>query len=68
VRRAASAGIKRIVGETLATNERMLHLARKAGFAIRPSPGARGIMLLEKALEAERPDSPACDDARPCVC
>jgi acetyltransferase len=58
VRRAVSAGIRRIVGETLASNERMLHLARKAGFAIRPSPGARGIMLLEKVLDAAPPGGP----------
>jgi acetyltransferase len=51
VARAASAGITRMVGETLATNDRMLHLARKAGFAIRPTPGARGVLHLEKELD-----------------
>ena len=51
--RAAAAGIQRIVGETLATNARMLHLASKAGFTVRSSPEVRGVMLLEKVIEAE---------------
>jgi hypothetical protein len=51
--RAASAGIERVVGETLATNARMLHLARKAGFTVARSPDVRGLMLLEKALEPQ---------------
>jgi acetyltransferase len=48
--RAAGAGIERVVGETLATNAAMLHLARKAGFTARPSPDVRGVVLLEKVL------------------
>ncbi len=67
-RRAASTGIRRIVGETLATNARMLHLARRAGFAIRPSPGARGIMLLEKVIDAEPSAGTAADDACAFAC
>jgi acetyltransferase len=51
--RAAAAGMQRIVGETLATNARMLHLARRAGFTVRPSPEVRGVMLLERVIEAE---------------
>ena len=50
--RAATAGIRRIVGETLATNARMLHLARKAGFSVVPSPEVRGVLLLEKVIDA----------------
>jgi len=50
--RAAEAGIRRVVGETLATNERMLHLARKAGFIARPSPDVRSLVVLEKRLGA----------------
>ena len=46
--RAAAAGVRRMVGETLATNEQMLPLARKAGFTVAPSPDARGLMLLER--------------------
>jgi GNAT superfamily N-acetyltransferase len=50
MRRAAGAGIERVVGETLATNAAMLHLAREAGFTTRPSPDVRGVVLLEKEL------------------
>jgi RimJ/RimL family protein N-acetyltransferase len=47
-RRAADAGIHRIIGYTLATNEKMLSLARRAGLA--ESIGARGVIRLEKTL------------------
>lgn len=53
--RAAAAGVRRIVGETLASNTKMLSLARKAGFRIRTSLEARGVMLLEKELPAPAP-------------
>lgn len=53
--RAAGAGVERIVGETLATNAQMLSLARKAGFAVKPSPEIRGLMLLEKHLRLPLP-------------
>jgi acetyltransferase len=59
--RAATAGIRRIVGETLATNARMLRLARKAGFSITPSPDVRGLMLLERPLAPEPPGRPCHD-------
>lgn len=61
--RAAAAGIGRIVGETLGTNEKMLHLARKAGFTITRSPEVRGLMLLERAIAAEPTGMPCggCD-------
>jgi acetyltransferase len=49
-RRAAAAGIRRIIGETLVTNEKMLSLAHKAGFVI--SDSARGVMRLEKDVGA----------------
>jgi acetyltransferase len=52
--RAAAAGIERMVGETLASNARMLALARKAGFTIRPSGEVRGVMLLERVLSPAR--------------
>jgi len=60
--RAAAAGVRRMVGETLATNARMISLARKAGFTIAPSPDVRGLMLLEKALPSTFPGRP-CNDA-----
>jgi GNAT superfamily N-acetyltransferase len=56
--RAATAGIERIVGETLATNGKMLHLARKAGFAVTRSPDVRGVMLLEKVVRTEQAGRP----------
>ena len=56
--RAAADGVERIVGETLGTNGRMLSLARKAGFTIRQSPDVRGLMLLEKVLNAPAPGTP----------
>ena len=63
--RAAADGVERIVGETLGTNGRMLSLARKAGFTIRQSPDVRGLMLLEKVLNAPAPGTPCGqEDAR----
>jgi acetyltransferase len=56
--RAAAAGVRRMVGETLATNARMISLARKAGFAVMPSPDVRGLILLEKLLPGHQP----CND------
>ena len=52
--RAAAVGIEHTVGETLASNARMLALARKAGFTIRPSGEVRGVMLLERRLSPAR--------------
>jgi len=56
--RASTAGVQRIIGETLATNDKMLHLARKAGFTVRRSPDVRGVMLLEKTIESAQPGTP----------
>ena len=53
--RAAGDGITRIVGETLASNDKMLHLARKAGFTVLHSPDIRGLMLLEKIIAPTEP-------------
>lgn len=53
--RAAALGVTRIVGTTLTTNARMLSLARKSGFTVRPSPDVRGVLLLEKDLEVAAP-------------
>ncbi len=49
---AATAGIRRLIAETLATNEKLLSLARHAGFA--ESCAVRGVIRLEKTLT---PDS-----------
>jgi acetyltransferase len=61
--RAVESGIDRIVGETLATNARMLRLARKAGFTVRPSPEVRGVMLLERTLAASDAAAMSCGAA-----
>jgi RimJ/RimL family protein N-acetyltransferase len=49
---ASRAGLGRLAGETLATNDRMLRLARKAGFALTSDPGLLYLVRLEKRLEA----------------
>jgi RimJ/RimL family protein N-acetyltransferase len=56
--RASTDGVERMTGETLATNDRMLHLARKAGFTIKRSTEVRGVMLLEKSVQPAKPASP----------
>ncbi|HEX2335552.1 MAG TPA: GNAT family N-acetyltransferase [Hyphomicrobiaceae bacterium] len=56
--RAAAAGISHLVGETLASNERMIALARRAGFSVRRSLDVSGLLLLQKTLEPWRPQLP----------
>jgi acetyltransferase len=56
--RASTAGVRKIVGETLATNDKMLHLARKAGFTVRRSPDVRGVMVLERLVQEAPPGTP----------
>jgi RimJ/RimL family protein N-acetyltransferase len=58
--RAGRAGVRRVMGETLATNEKMLHLARKAGFTATPSPDVRSLVLLERSLDPN-PQGLGCD-------
>jgi acetyltransferase len=62
LRRAAGAGLTRMVGETLAGNATMLHLARKAGFTATPSAEVRGLVRLEKVIAAGAPGLP-CGEA-----
>ena len=54
--------MSRLVGETLATNAKMISLARKAGFTVLPSPDVRGLMLMERVLDVPSPGH-ACNDA-----
>lgn len=61
--RASTAGVRRMVGETLATNDKMLHLARKAGFTVRRSPDVRGTMLLERTVASAQPGTPCSTPA-----
>jgi RimJ/RimL family protein N-acetyltransferase len=56
--RAAAAGVRRMFGDALASNTKMLALARKAGFAMAPSLSAPGALRLEKRL------APAGDSRR----
>jgi acetyltransferase len=62
-RQAAAAGIRRLTGETLASNERMLTLAQRAGFSIRRSLDGRGLMRLERTLEPQTSGLPAASTA-----
>jgi acetyltransferase len=48
--RAVAAGVRRMFGDALASNTKMLALARKAGFAMAPSLNALGALRLEKRL------------------
>jgi acetyltransferase len=49
-RQAAACGVRRIVGETLATNTAMMALARRRGFAISPAAGDPTLARLEKVV------------------
>lgn len=50
-------GVRRVQGQVLAENERMLSIARKLGFSIRPEPGDAGL----RALSLDFSDDPAAD-------
>jgi acetyltransferase len=63
-RRAAGAGIRRLVGETLASNERMLKLAQRAGFASTRSLDSKGLMRLQKTLQPSFAGLPASEATR----
>jgi RimJ/RimL family protein N-acetyltransferase len=59
--RAATAGIRRMIGYTLATNEKMLSLGRRIGFS--ESAAAQGVIRLEKTLapQGRKHSSAACE-------
>jgi GNAT superfamily N-acetyltransferase len=50
-RQAAALGFTRMVADTLFTNEAMLGLARRAGYAITTNPEDRALAQLEKRLQ-----------------
>ena len=51
--RAAALGAGRLFGDALRSNAVMIALARKAGFALTPSPGDWRLVRFEKAIAAE---------------
>jgi acetyltransferase len=65
LRHAASAGIVRLRGITLATNEAMQNLARKLGFVQKRDPQDATVRQVEKTLAAESPPVADQPGARP---
>jgi GNAT superfamily N-acetyltransferase len=57
--RAAALGAKRLFGDTLRSNDAMIGLARKSGYAFTPSPGDWKLVRFEKHIELE-PQEIAC--------
>jgi GNAT superfamily N-acetyltransferase len=56
--RAASFGAERLFGDTLRSNEAMINLARKSGYAFLPSPGDWKLVRFEKQIDVEPRDIP----------
>jgi GNAT superfamily N-acetyltransferase len=56
--RAASFGAGRLFGDTLRSNEAMISLARKSGYAFMPSPGDWKLVRFEKHIDVEPQDIP----------
>jgi GNAT superfamily N-acetyltransferase len=56
--RAASFGAERIFGDTLRSNDAMISLARKSGYAFASSPGDWKLVRFEKNLDVEPQDIP----------
>jgi RimJ/RimL family protein N-acetyltransferase len=56
--RAASFGAKRIFGDTLRSNEAMIGLARKSGYAFTASPGDWKLVRFQKQIRVEPQEIP----------
>jgi RimJ/RimL family protein N-acetyltransferase len=56
--RAASFGAQRLFGDTLRSNDAMISLARKAGYAFTTSPGDWKLVRFEKQIHVEPQDIP----------
>jgi RimJ/RimL family protein N-acetyltransferase len=56
--RAASFGAERLFGDTLRSNEAMIALARKSGYAFSASPGDWKLVRFEKEIHVEPQDIP----------
>jgi uncharacterized protein (TIGR00369 family) len=63
--RAAADGIRRLIAETLAANEKLLSFARHAGFS--ESCAVRGVIRLEKTLFPDHAGSQDYLTARPAI-
>jgi GNAT superfamily N-acetyltransferase len=56
--RAAASGAERMFGDTLRSNDAMISLARKSGYAFAASPGDWKLVRFEKNIEVEPRDIP----------
>ena len=56
--RAAALGARRLFGDTLRSNDAMIGLARKSGFAFMPSPGDWKLVRFEKHIDTARQEIP----------
>ena len=56
--RAASFGAERLFGDTLRSNEQMISLARKSGYAFTASPGDWKLVRFAKEIHVEPQDIP----------
>jgi GNAT superfamily N-acetyltransferase len=56
--RAAALGAKRMFGDTLRSNDVMIGLARKSGFAFMPSPGDWKLVRFEKHIDVAPQEIP----------
>ena len=56
--RAASFGADRLFGDTLRSNDAMIGLARKSGYAFMPSPGDWKLVRFAKHIDTEPRDIP----------
>ena len=56
--RAASFGAEHVFGDTLRSNQQMIGLARKAGYAFTASPGDWKLVRFEKSIDVEPRDIP----------
>jgi GNAT superfamily N-acetyltransferase len=56
--RAAALGATRLFGDTLRSNEVMIALARKSGYAFMPSPGDWKLVRFEKHIDAAPQEIP----------
>jgi RimJ/RimL family protein N-acetyltransferase len=61
--RAAALGAQRIFGDTLRSNDAMIRLARKAGYAFAPTPNDWKLVRFEKSI-AIAPDEIPCASRR----